>query len=91
VQHRHQLQVWGRVDRHHLAHETFVIQEAPIDGLLLLLAVLVLDLLRSLIGLKAQLRLLHLAAPQAPQPLPLRLQLRLHAGGPLLAAVAQRK
>jgi hypothetical protein len=46
VQHRHQLQVRGGVDRHHLAHEAFVIQEAPIDGLLLLLAVLVLDLLR---------------------------------------------
>jgi hypothetical protein len=71
VQHRHQLQVWGRVDRHHLAHEAFAIQEAPIDGLLLLLAAP--------------------QAPQSPQPLPLRLQLRLHAGGPLLAAVAQRR
>jgi hypothetical protein len=68
VQHRHQLQVRGGVDRHHLAHETFVIKEAPIDGLLLLQA-----------------------ATQAPQPLPLRLQLQLHAGGPLLAAVAQRR
>jgi hypothetical protein len=46
VQHRHQLQVRGGVDRHHLAHEAFVIQEAPIDGLLLLLALLVLDRLR---------------------------------------------
>jgi hypothetical protein len=73
VQHRHQLQVGGGVDRHHLVHEAFVIQEAPIDGLLLLLAVLVLDLLRALIARKAQLQLLHLAAPQSPQPLPLRL------------------
>jgi hypothetical protein len=68
VQHRLQLQVRGGDDRHHLAHETFVIKEAPIDGLLLLKA-----------------------ATQAPQPLPLRLQLRIYAGGPLLAAVAQRR
>jgi hypothetical protein len=46
VQHRHQLQVRGGIDRHHLAHEAFVIFEAPINSLLLLLAVLVLDLLR---------------------------------------------